>query len=138
MPNRDDPTIRRCIKFSMNWGFGGMKVYNLFAWRSSEPSDLLHVAEPVGSQNDEFLKSAGKFDLKIICAWGNVNWHLEQRSLDVLLMLRPFNPNYLQLTMKGFPSHPLYLKGNLTPKPWDIWPKAACSPAQPPAEGERQ
>ena len=33
----DDPTIRRCIGFAHDWGYGGVRVGNLFAWRTPYP-----------------------------------------------------------------------------------------------------
>ena len=33
----DDPTIRRCIGFARAWGYGGVRVGNLFAWRTPYP-----------------------------------------------------------------------------------------------------
>jgi len=38
---RDDATIRKCIGFAKRWGFDGIQVVNLFAWRSRDPLDLL-------------------------------------------------------------------------------------------------
>lgn len=33
----DDATIRRLIGFSKDWGFGGLTIVNLFAYRSTDP-----------------------------------------------------------------------------------------------------
>ena len=35
----DDPTIRRCIGFAQEWGFAGLVVVNLYAYRATEVSD---------------------------------------------------------------------------------------------------
>lgn len=34
----DDPTLRRCRRFSLDWGFGGLLAGNLFAWRTAHPA----------------------------------------------------------------------------------------------------
>lgn len=34
----DDPTIRRCINYAKSWGYGGMCMTNLFAYRATLPS----------------------------------------------------------------------------------------------------
>src|SRR4028119_2392792 len=52
---RDDPTIRRCANFARTWGFGGLEVVNLFAFRATHPTDLKCAADPVGPQNDVHL-----------------------------------------------------------------------------------
>lgn len=36
----DDPTIRRCIAFTKAWGYDGLTVVNVYAWRATKPSDL--------------------------------------------------------------------------------------------------
>ncbi len=33
----DDPTIRRCINFAKTWGYGGLCMTNLFAYRATQP-----------------------------------------------------------------------------------------------------
>jgi len=45
----DDPTLRRCIGFAKSWGFGSLTVINLFAYRSTKPSELRQVNDPVGA-----------------------------------------------------------------------------------------
>lgn len=35
------PTIRRCIGFAREWGYGSLWVANLFAYRSRKPERLL-------------------------------------------------------------------------------------------------
>ncbi|MCY7334496.1 MAG: DUF1643 domain-containing protein [Pseudanabaena sp. CAN_BIN31] len=75
----DDPTLRRCIGFAKSWGFGSLLVINLFAYRSTKPSELRQVNDPVGSQNDRYLKKAIKSADKVVVAWGD-NGKLMQRD----------------------------------------------------------
>jgi hypothetical protein len=53
-----DPTIRRCIGFAKAWGFGGIDVVNLFAWRTTDPAALARVADPIGPRNDGMIAAA--------------------------------------------------------------------------------
>ena len=36
----DDPTIRRCVRFTQAWGYDALTVVNLYAWRATDPADL--------------------------------------------------------------------------------------------------
>lgn len=39
----DDPTIRRCVAFAKAWGYDRMEVVNLFAWRATDPKEVLSI-----------------------------------------------------------------------------------------------
>src|SRR5262245_8110763 len=49
---RDDPTVRRCIRFAKRDRFAAMVMLNIYAWRSTDPAKLLHTPDPVGPDND--------------------------------------------------------------------------------------
>lgn len=51
----DDPTIRRCINFAKSWGYGGIVVGNLFAYRATNPKKLILIDDPSGSANHHYL-----------------------------------------------------------------------------------
>lgn len=46
----DDSTIRKCINYAKCWGYGKILMANLFAFRSTDPSILIHAADPVGKK----------------------------------------------------------------------------------------
>jgi hypothetical protein len=112
---QDDPTIRRCIGYAKAWGYGGLVVGNIFAFRSTDPRGLLTAADPVGPDNDYWLANIG-LGTDTICAWGT-HGKLQERGAKVLKLLRSngAKPMALKLTTGGQPSHPLYLAGNLRP-----------------------
>ena len=37
---KDDNTMKRCMHYAREWGFGSMAVANLFAWRTTWPTEL--------------------------------------------------------------------------------------------------
>ena len=108
----NDPTIEKCISFTKSWGYGGLYMLNLFAFRATQPKDLFNAKDPIGKDNDEYIKKYSKICDKIVCAWGN-NGSFKNRSKKVLSLID--NAYYLKLNKTGEPAHPLYLKSNLTP-----------------------
>lgn len=108
----DDPTIRRCISFAKSWGFGGLFVGNLYAYRATNPKELKTVIEPIGKFNCAHIVSMASRSEMIVCAWGN-----NEKPHDYILCLK--NLHYLELSIHGIPKHPLYLKSNLKPKKYD-------------------
>ena len=111
----DDPTIRRCIGFAQRWGYGSLEVVNLFAYRTSDPVRLKQMRDPVGPENDHYLKQARERGTLTILAWGN-RGNLNQRSQQVLSWLTPWENLYcLGVTRSGHPRHPLYLKRETKP-----------------------
>lgn len=102
----DDPTIRRCIQFSGDWGFGGLVVANLFAFRTSSPRVLRRVADPIGPRNDAWLRRLVDEAEVVVAAWGNHGDYLS-RDREVMRLLR--RPRCLAVTKRGQPKHPLYI-----------------------------
>lgn len=113
---QDDPTIRRCIGFANRWGFGGIVVVNLYAYRATKPRDMLAAADPVGPENDRIIAEIveGK---TVVAAWGTLAKH--QRVAEVLALLPAATQLLaLEITKYGHPRHPLYVRGESLPVAW--------------------
>lgn len=119
----DDPTIRRCIGFAKSWGYGGIHIGNLFAYRSTNPKNLLSEKDPIGKHNKVFLDSMSMACEKVVCAWGNsliVNTLFKKTGKDYLPLKGIKNLHYIDLCNDGTPKHPLYLKSDLLLKDYDF------------------
>lgn len=116
----DDPTIRRCLGFARTWGYGSLEVVNLFAYRTSHPSNLAQVADPVGPENDRYLEAAmercDRAGIRVVIAWGNGGLLLG-RNEEVLRAIAREDLYCLGVTKRGQPRHPLYLKSDTVPTP---------------------
>jgi hypothetical protein len=115
--DEDDPTIRRCIGFAKSWGYGGIKVINLFAYRATDPKELSKVIDPVGIENNKYITMAVKEAGIVIAAWGTKGNYLCRQS-DLWEFEIVQNLHCLELTKDGYPKHPLYLKADLKPIKW--------------------
>lgn len=113
----DDPTIRRCIGFAKAWGYGGLYMLNLFAFRATDPAVMKAAADPIGPTNNEQLAYYQTHVGLTIAAWGRHGSH-GGRSTGIRGVLR--GPVHCLGTNKdGSPKHPLYLKGDT--KPTLLW-----------------
>lgn len=117
----DDPTIRKCIAFSKQWGCGRLIVVNLFAFRATSPKELKTAQDPVGLANARYICNAAAIDGPLILAWG-ANGGLLDRDMEVKALLNevlaymPVGRHAgregvycLGLTKHGHPKHPLYI-----------------------------
>jgi hypothetical protein len=106
----DDPTIRRCKGFAESWDCNGIIVANLYAFRSSSPKDLWTVADPVGNENDLYLKQlALEFDEVVFAFGANAK---EDRIKQVYDIFKGGKIWCLGTTKAGLPKHPLYIKAD--------------------------
>ncbi len=114
---QDDATIRRCIRFSRDWGMSGLVVVNLFAFRATKPTALFDSSDPIGDLNDEAIHDAVVGSRITILAWG-AHGGIQNRDVDVLGALQVFRPEVycLAYTKDGHPGHPLRLP--CTSKPY--------------------
>lgn len=115
---RDDPTIRRCIGFARDLGYGGLYVVNLYAKRATDPRDLAVWDDPVGPENDHWIRWAYDRAEQTVLAWGNsvtkISNH-EARIKEVLALIDyPFAsyPLCFGRTRRGQPRHPLMLRAD--------------------------
>lgn len=108
----NDPTIVRCINFAKSWGYGGVYMLNLFAFRATKPHTMKEAEEPIGNENDKYLEEYYKKSEKVICAWGDTGSY-KNRSKEILSKFDDLY--YLELNQTGEPAHPLYLKSDLAP-----------------------
>jgi hypothetical protein len=111
---RDDPTVNRCIDFARTWGYGGMYIANLFAFRSKDPKEMMKAQDPIGPENDAWLEKLSKSAPLIVAAWGNEGGH-RQRSSAVRRMIPHLH--CLSVNDNGEPGHLLYLPANNRPRP---------------------
>lgn len=118
----DDPTVRRCINFARDWGYGGMTMLNVFALRATDPRVMKRHSAPIGPDNDECIKrrtAPGAAELVVAC-WGVHGDHM-LRGRQVGSMLKNMCGDRLRvfgLTTDLHPKHPLYLAKTTTPKEW--------------------
>lgn len=110
----NDPTVAKCQRYARGWGYGGLVMTNLFAFRSTDKSVLEEVDDPIGPENDRYLAELAKSAGIVVAAWGNDGNYLGRSNAvsSLLPML-----HYLRLNKTGEPAHPLYLSGALKPTP---------------------
>lgn len=121
----DDPTVRRCVGFAKGWGFTGMVVTNLYAYRATDPAELWRADDPIGPENDWHLLDGatrhGDHEVGlVVCAWGSHGIR-DARGLAVAMRLGKYGikTHCLALTKGREPAHPLFLKADLRPMRFD-------------------
>jgi len=108
----DDPTLTRCINFAKSWGYGGVCMTNLFAYRATDPKDMKAQRDPIGVENDMWLTKLANDAGIVVAAWGNDGSYLNRSNMVVEMLP---NLHYLKMNKSGEPAHPLYLKADLIP-----------------------
>lgn len=106
--NQLDPTLRRVQAFAKRERFAGFLMLNLFAWRSTNPNQLLDVPDPIGFMNDHFIE-AWLHESSCIACWGN--HRVARHRADQVIALAPRKHRFrcLGTNADGSPKHPLYL-----------------------------
>lgn len=104
----DDPTVAKCQRHAKLWGgYGGIYMLNLFAYRATDPTEMKAQEEPVGQDNDEWIKFITRDAPLVIAKWGNDGIHRD-RSEAVCEYLEDLS--CLGINKTGEPKHLLYIK----------------------------
>jgi hypothetical protein len=114
-----DPTVRKCVKWAKQWGFGALDVCNIFAWRATDPKELYHIPDPIGPDNDRWIQTTAMMAAMVIVAWGK-HGALKRRGEEVAQMLAKHNPYCLGVNADGSPEHPLYIAKATQPIKWQV------------------
>lgn len=129
----DDQTIRKCIGFARSWGYGGIDVVNLYAFRSTDPKQLVAQQslgkDIVGPGNNDVIfdamRRAADASTQLVCAWGSIRTGrprtIETRVVNVKSMARTAGVTLqcIGRTKDGDPRHPLMVAYNV---PCELWP----------------
>jgi len=108
---KDDRTLSKCIKITQYNGFGGLGVFNIFAYRSTNPKILKSIANPEGKRNDYYLSKLA-IHQPLVLAYGNQAENINPiRLKHVLRQMVALQTTFFCLgtTDAGHPKHPLYL-----------------------------
>jgi hypothetical protein len=119
----NDPTITRLERWARRNGFGSLRMYNAYAYRSTDPKGLRTVADPVGPDNDGIIIDQFEAGLTPVLAWGgNISLARKVKILELWEAGRNWNPKWdkepphypkcFAVTAEGHPWHPLYLSNS--------------------------
>lgn len=118
---RNDPTVEGCERRARKWGYGGCVIFNIFAYRATEPKNLKLHADPIGVENDKWMKKLARLSREndVIAAWG-AHGVYQNRSQNVCDIFRSKKGRLsaLQINKSGEPRHPLYIPRVLKPQPF--------------------
>ena len=111
---REDPTLLALIHFAKLWGYGGLTIVNLYAWRSPKPADMMSAAGRSDDTNrlrgrEAALIAATMGGGRMLVAWGNdgdfegeatrfATFAADEMGIDLIC---------LGTTLMGAPKHPM-------------------------------
>ena len=130
----NDPTVAKCCRYAMAWGYGSLWVGNSCAYRATDQKRLITAPDPIGPENDKYLVEMADQASLIVMAYGSPHKSLRDRGPQVarLLSRGGTRPLYvLKLSKDGTPWHPLYLLNSLKPTLWRAF-SATSAPEQAP------
>lgn len=120
-----DRTVSRCIAFADFWGYSAIYILNAFALRSTSPEVLYSHPNPIGADNDRWIRKVVAGAHRVVLGWGNHPVALG-RSAAVEQILKDACPPEKLFCLgrndNGSPMHPL-TRGRFI-KPQDITPYA--------------
>lgn len=123
---QDDPTVRKCQRLALKWGYGGVVIVNLYAYRSTDPKILIRLAKDgvnVGADlaNVFAITAAIRNNRNIMVAWGSLLGELAEPPSKMVEAIAKEHRRHLMaldINRDGNPKHPLYASLSSTPVAW--------------------
>lgn len=104
---------------AQNWGFGGLIMSNLYAFRTTYPTDLLKAEDPLGPVVFSHLLQSRRDANLCVAAWGSGKYAELRPGWPAYVRKHLRECHVLCLNKDGSPHHPLYLKRDLKPVLWE-------------------
>ena len=117
----DDATIRKVVGFSRRNDCFRVTVGNLFAYRAKDVRELKSAADPIGPDNDRYLRTIMREAQCIVVAWGPLAKqpkHVRDRFRRVAELANGKPLWCLGTAKDGHPLHPLMLAYDTPLVPW--------------------
>ena len=115
---KDDNTLRRIIRYTRDWGYGGLVVSNLFPYIATHPRDLKAAGADATTPFYGALQGFAATQSALIMA----GWGSHRTDKDVVRRFKEaigHRPLYcLKVTKDGQPIHPLRQRAHLEPIPY--------------------
>lgn len=116
---QDDNTVRRMIRFTEDWGFGGFYLCNLYTYISTDPKLMVkwyqslspHKLKLHERENLKFIKSRAEVCSVVVFCWG-AGAPEEDGPQNAIIRTFP-EARCFGKTQNGHPKHPLFLPSHL-------------------------
>lgn len=121
----DDQTIRKCIGFASRNGYGRIIVGNKFAFRATDVNKLREAGNPIGPDNDGYLREMMTEADCVVAGWGQLAKlpeTLRARWKDIVRMSDAAGQriNAIGINADKHPKHPQMTGYNVPITPWNI------------------
>lgn len=116
---KDDATLRRIIRYTRDWGYGGLYVGNLSPQRTSDKKRVKSVNKEINELNTIYIKSMMELTGLWVHAYGLPSFKVPKKFYRTFIK-NPKKIHYLTLTKEGYPGHPLRLSAQLKPQPYNV------------------
>jgi hypothetical protein len=127
-----DQTIRKCAGYAKRWGYGGIRLLNLFDRIATDPQDLLTDPLPCSPTNERtweqwILPANGQewtsLEVKpdVVVAWGDRGIINDRDQWAARMFIQAgIEPTCLGVTKAGQPLHPSRTAYDLERVPWKV------------------
>jgi hypothetical protein len=116
---RDSRTLRACVRYASEWGYGGLEICNLFGFIDQKNVALYAAPDPVGPRNDavirEKVRNAVASGGIVVAVWGaDGSYRGRDRQVIDLVTAEADLHRIGPPTRGGHPRHPSRLRGGLS------------------------
>lgn len=125
----DDQTSKKVTYFADRLGFGGFTIFNLFAWKATDPLEMLTearagdparmIGESIKKANRHIINACADADTLVV-AWGNYGEFMS-RDIEVMRLIEDkvsMPLHCFDINRNGTPKHPLYVPKTAKLKPY--------------------